>query len=197
MSSMADTPPVREGGQGAVAMPPKRCGSDRGALKPKTDPDFDLKLQLGAVHRATNVFDLEPVDVAQRLLGFGERVADSLMDAVLRDPDDVNNFIRLIHRGSSSHSAWCGFSLAPRVGRLQGMNYAVASVGGTSDSALSTARRSSRKASSWTRPMIRARRKRAAICVALSSGWVIFSARETSSSAGWAPEPICARLSTM
>src|SRR5262245_23467032 len=59
---------------------------NRIAFQPESDADLDLKHGFSVLgNRAANVFNFEPVDVAKRPSSFGKRVADGLVNAVLRD----------------------------------------------------------------------------------------------------------------
>lgn len=73
---------------------------DRSALETKSDANLDLELNLRVVyHRTTDLLDLKPVDIAQGLARFGERIADCLMYALIRDADHFDYLVGFIrHR---------------------------------------------------------------------------------------------------
>jgi hypothetical protein len=66
----------------------RRGALDRTAFetKPYLEGYLELRLALG-VHRSPDVLDLEPFEVAQRLVGLFQRVAHGLMDALFGYPD--------------------------------------------------------------------------------------------------------------
>src|SRR5713101_433305 len=73
--------------------------SDGSALEAETNPHFDLELQLLAANRAADILNLEPVDVAQRLARFAQRVAHGLMDALFRNADYIHDLVGLVRHG--------------------------------------------------------------------------------------------------
>jgi hypothetical protein len=93
MTSIAFSATVR--GDLVLGLGGARFGSvDRISFETEPDANFDLELNLPILyHRATDLIDLKPVDIAQGLARFGERIADGLMDAVVRDADHFDYFV--------------------------------------------------------------------------------------------------------
>jgi hypothetical protein len=95
-----------------------RLSGDRCTLESEADSHFDLKLELAAfLHGATDVPDLEPVDMAQRLARLGQSVADGLVNTLVGNSDHVDDLVGLIrHRALRSGVGWVKSSGHPASG---------------------------------------------------------------------------------
>jgi hypothetical protein len=87
----------------ATARTERADASDGGGSVAVVEAEADLHRHLEPhdvtlVHRAADVGDLEPVEVAQRLRRPPDAAADRGVDAVRRRPDDLGDLVRVIHR---------------------------------------------------------------------------------------------------
>src|SRR5882757_4211017 len=73
-----------------------RASGHRLALEAKANAHFDLELQFAVVDRAANILHFKPIDIAQGLARLAHRVAHSLMDAVVRNTNDLDDLVGLV-----------------------------------------------------------------------------------------------------
>jgi hypothetical protein len=67
-------------------------------IKPESDLHGHLKVTDLAVDQVTADFcDLEPVQLTERRVGACDAVADGLVNAFWRRPDDLGDAIRVVH----------------------------------------------------------------------------------------------------
>ena len=89
--------------RGHRALPLRRAGSarpPRALVVVEAEPDLHGDLEppdCAVVQRAADVGHLEPVQVAQRPAGAPDAVADGVVDALARRPDDLSDLVGVVH----------------------------------------------------------------------------------------------------
>src|SRR5271169_1556384 len=72
----------------------------RFAFEPESDSHFDLEGRVALLaNRASDIFDLEPVDITYRLARLGDRIAHCLVEAVVRNSYHLDYLERLVRHG--------------------------------------------------------------------------------------------------
>lgn len=87
-------------GRGGPGAPDKQFSQERlvPVFKPEPDLYRHLKVTNFAVDQVTaDLRDLEPVEVSECGVGPRDAIADGLVDAVRRRPDNLGDAIRVIH----------------------------------------------------------------------------------------------------